>query len=227
MEEEEFGRPLNDASRVRSRDRAWISMPDRYCDALPSQSHRRHLLPLALRVRPHGEALRHVTGTCSLVLQDQSYIDGHINQEHLLLQNYRQIRPCVLQSSSSRHGGRVEVRGRVSQPFIAFLLFDGEITPSTTISHPSSASKLALAPRLPAAKLLIHLAHLDLGRSRRSLGLLPPLLFPDLPRGLRAGAGRHVPRAGGLRGRAARDGVEIGGALTSMVVRLSGWPGRV
>ena len=74
MEEEEFGRPLNDASRVRSRDRAWISMPDRYCDALLSQSHRRHLLPLALRVRPHGEALRHVTGTYSLVLQDQSYI---------------------------------------------------------------------------------------------------------------------------------------------------------
>ena len=143
MEEEEFGRPLNDASRVRSRDRAWISMPDRYCDALPSQSHRRHLLPLALRVRPHGEALRHVTGTCSLVLQNQSYIDGHINQEHLLLQNYRQIRPCVLQSSSSRHGGRVEVRGRVSQPFIAFY------SSTARSPHPPRSLIPAVPPSLP------------------------------------------------------------------------------
>ena len=70
--------------------------------------------------------------------------------------------------------------------FLALELLGTNLAPASSIPHAGRATKLALASRLPPAKLLVHLAHFHFGWPGYSVRLLLPLLFSDLARGLLA-----------------------------------------
>ena len=110
--------------------------------------------------------------------------------------------------------------------FLALEFLGTNLAPASSIPHAGRATKLALASRLPPAKLLVHLAHLDLARFVRGLVLQLPLLLSDLSWGLGSGYGCEWAGVGDGGAVTLGDGLQVDGAPVLLGLPLRPLAGR-